>query len=114
VPSHGVGAVNLAVAALIGSGLVLLPVAYQLPANSVIIAAASTRIDRTTAIAVIAAGLIWVCSMSALRASSASGPAGVRFWRRHDPDPPDPALGVQSHSRSDAAGSVITTLYNPR
>jgi hypothetical protein len=59
VPSRGVGAVYLAVAALIGSGLVLLAVAYQPPANSVIIAAASTRIDRTTAIAVIAAGLIW-------------------------------------------------------
>ena len=57
--AYGVGAVYLAVAALIGFGLVLLAMMYQQPANSVTPATASARLDRNAAIAVIAAGLIW-------------------------------------------------------
>jgi MFS family permease len=57
--AYGVGAVYLAVAALIGVGFVLLAMAYQPPTNSVTPAAASARLDRSAAIAVIAAGLIW-------------------------------------------------------
>src|SRR6202049_5133197 len=55
--AYGVRAVYFAVAALIGFGLVLLAAAYEPPAKSVAIAAASARLDRNTAIAVIAAGL---------------------------------------------------------
>jgi MFS family permease len=57
--AYGVGAVYLAVAVLIGFGLVLLATAYRPPANAITAAATSTRLDRNTAIAVIAAGLIW-------------------------------------------------------
>jgi MFS family permease len=57
--AYSVGAVYLAVAALIGFGLVLLAMMYQQPANSVTPATASARLDRNAAIAVIAAGLIW-------------------------------------------------------
>jgi hypothetical protein len=57
--AYGVGAVYLAVAALIGFGLVLLAVTYQPPANSVTPATISARLDRNAAIAVVAAGLIW-------------------------------------------------------
>ena len=57
--AYGVGAVYLAVAALIGAGFALLAAAYRAPANSVTVAATSGRLDRNTAIAVIAAGLIW-------------------------------------------------------
>lgn len=57
--TYGVGAAYLAATALIGFAFVLLAVAYQPPANVVIIAAASARLDRHAAIAMIAAGLIW-------------------------------------------------------
>ena len=57
--AYGVSAVYLAVAALIGLGLVLLAAAYRPPANSVTAAATSAGLDRNSAIAVIAAGLIW-------------------------------------------------------
>jgi MFS family permease len=57
--AYGVGAVYLAVAALIALGFVLLAAAYRSPANSVATAAASVRLDRSAAIAVVAAGLIW-------------------------------------------------------
>ena len=57
--AYGVRAVYFAVAALIGFGLVLLAAAYEPPAKSVAIAAASARLDRNAAIAVVAAGLIW-------------------------------------------------------
>jgi MFS family permease len=57
--AYGVSAVYLAVAALIGLGLVLLAAAYRPPANSVTAAATSAGLDRNAAIAVIAAGLIW-------------------------------------------------------
>ena len=57
--AYGVSAVYLAVAALIGAGFALLAAAYRAPANSVTVAATSGRLDRNTAIAVIAAGLIW-------------------------------------------------------
>jgi MFS family permease len=57
--ASGVSAVYLAVVALIAVALVLLAVAYQPPANAVTTAAASARLDRNTALAVIAAGLIW-------------------------------------------------------
>ena len=57
--AYGVSAVDLAVAALIGLAFVLLAAAYQAPASTVITAASSARLDRKSAIAVIAAGLIW-------------------------------------------------------
>ena len=57
--AYGVSAVYLAVAALIGLGLVLLAVGYRSPATSVTVAATSARLDRNAAVAVIAAGLIW-------------------------------------------------------
>jgi MFS family permease len=57
--ADGVGAVYLAVAALIALGFVLLAAAYQPPANSVTAAATSVRLDRSAVIAVVTAGLIW-------------------------------------------------------
>jgi MFS family permease len=57
--AHGVAAVYLAVAALIGVASLLFAVAYQPPPNSVTIAATSARLDRHALVAVIAAGLIW-------------------------------------------------------
>ena len=57
--ASGVSAVYLAVVALIAVALVLLAVAYQSPVNAVTTAAASARLDRNTALAVITAGLIW-------------------------------------------------------
>src|SRR5258705_981507 len=57
--AYGVAAVYLAVAALIGLGLVLLAAAYQSPAKSAAIAATSARLDRNAAIAVVAAGFFW-------------------------------------------------------
>jgi MFS family permease len=57
--AYGVGAVYLAVAALIGVGFVLLAAAYQPPAKSVSAAATSARLDRNALIAVVAAGLMW-------------------------------------------------------
>jgi predicted MFS family arabinose efflux permease len=57
--AYGVGAVYLAVVALIGIALVLLAAAYQPPPNVVTAEAASARLDRNTAMAVVAAGLIW-------------------------------------------------------
>jgi len=57
--AYGVGAVYLAVAALIVLAFVLLAAAYQPPANSVTVAVTFARLDRNAAIAVIAAGLIW-------------------------------------------------------
>jgi MFS family permease len=57
--AYGVSAVYLAVAALIGAGLVLLAAAYQPPANSVVTATTTARLDRDATLALIAAGLIW-------------------------------------------------------
>jgi cyanate permease len=57
--ADGVGAVYLAVAALTALGFVLLAAAYPPPPNSVTATATSTPLDRSTAIAVITAGLIW-------------------------------------------------------
>jgi MFS family permease len=57
--AHGVSAVYLTVAALIAVAFVLLAAIYQPPASAVAAAAASARLDRNAAIAVIAAGLIW-------------------------------------------------------
>src|ERR1700688_2338533 len=57
--AHGVSAVYLAVAALIGLGFVLLAAGYRTPANAATAAATSARLDRNTALAVIVAGLIW-------------------------------------------------------
>jgi predicted MFS family arabinose efflux permease len=56
---YGIGAVYLAVAALIGLAIILFAAAYQPPANSVTAAAASARPDRHAILAVIMAGLIW-------------------------------------------------------
>jgi MFS family permease len=57
--AYGVTAVYLAVALLIGCGMVLLGALYRPPENSVAAAATSARLDRSTVIAVIAAALIW-------------------------------------------------------
>jgi MFS family permease len=58
--AYGVSAVYLAVAMLIGCGMVLLGALYRSPPeNSVAAAATSARLDRNTVIAVIAAALIW-------------------------------------------------------
>jgi MFS family permease len=57
--AHGVSAVYLAVAALIGLGFVLLAAGYRTPANAATAAATSARLDRSAAFAVIVAGLIW-------------------------------------------------------
>jgi MFS family permease len=57
--ADGVGAVYLAVAALIGLAFVLLAATYQSPASSVTQAAPSARLDRHAVVAVVAAGLIW-------------------------------------------------------
>jgi MFS family permease len=54
--AYGVGAVYLAVAAMIGFGFVLLAAAYRPPANSVTVAATSAPLERNAVIAVIAAG----------------------------------------------------------
>lgn len=59
--ASGVGAVYLAVAAMIGCGIALLAIAYQPPPAVVTTGPASARLDRNTVIAVIAAGLIWGC-----------------------------------------------------
>jgi MFS family permease len=58
--AYGVSAVYLAVAALIGCGMVLLGALYRPPPESSATAAVATaRLDRNTVIAVIAAALIW-------------------------------------------------------
>jgi MFS family permease len=57
--AYGVSAVYLAVAALIGFGIVLLALGYRTPANSATNATASAPLGRNTAIAVVTAGLIW-------------------------------------------------------
>ncbi|MDB5635163.1 MAG: arabinose transporter permease [Bradyrhizobium sp.] len=57
--AHGVGAVYLAVAALIGAAIVLLAASYHPPANAAAVAATSASLDRNAAIAVITAGLVW-------------------------------------------------------
>ena len=56
---HGVVAVYLAVAALIGVGIVLLLAFYRSPPNMPAASASSTRPDRNAVMAVIAAGAIW-------------------------------------------------------
>ena len=57
--TYGVSAVHLAVAALIGLATVLLAAAYQAPSNSVSAAVTSVRLDRSTLVAVVVAGLMW-------------------------------------------------------
>ncbi|WP_375413425.1 CynX/NimT family MFS transporter [uncultured Bradyrhizobium sp.] len=57
--AHGVSAVYLVVAALIGCGMVLLAALYQPPASSVTWGGATGRLDRTSIIALIAAAAIW-------------------------------------------------------
>src|ERR1700712_1720642 len=57
--AYGVSAVYLAVAVLIGLGLVLLAAAYRSPADAATAAATTARLDRNAIIAVIMAGLIW-------------------------------------------------------
>ena len=56
---YGVAAVHLGVAAFIACGIVLLATLYQPPANAAPTSATRARLDRSAAIAVIAAGLIW-------------------------------------------------------
>jgi MFS family permease len=57
--AYGVSAVYLAVAAMMGCGMVLLGTLYRAPANCAAAAAAAARLHRNTVIAVIAAALIW-------------------------------------------------------
>jgi MFS family permease len=57
--SYGVGAVHLAVAALIGAAFVLLATTYRPPLNVTTIAGTSARLSRQTLAAMILAGLIW-------------------------------------------------------
>ena len=58
--SSGVGAVHLAVAAFIAFGVVLLALFYQPPAAAPAASStAATRLERSAALAVIVAGLIW-------------------------------------------------------
>jgi MFS family permease len=57
--AYGVDAVYFVVVALIAVALVLFVTSYRPPPNVMTAAAASARLDRNTAIAVIAAGLIW-------------------------------------------------------
>jgi MFS family permease len=57
--THGVGAVQLGVAAVIACGIVLLATAYRVPADAAAASTTRPRLDRHAAIAVCAAGLIW-------------------------------------------------------
>jgi MFS family permease len=57
--NSGVSAVHLAIAAFIAVGVVLLALFYQPPADAPPASAAVARLDRTAAVAVIVAGLIW-------------------------------------------------------
>jgi MFS family permease len=57
--AYGVGAVYLAVAALIGLAFVILAAGYRSPASVANTAATSVRLEFNAAIAVTAAGLIW-------------------------------------------------------
>jgi MFS family permease len=57
--AYGVSAVYLAVAAMIGCGMVLLGTLYRAPADHAVAALAAARLDRNTVIAVTAAALIW-------------------------------------------------------
>jgi MFS family permease len=58
--AYGVSAVYLAVAGLIGCGMVLLAASYRPPPETSAVAAVATaRLDRNAVIAVIAAALIW-------------------------------------------------------
>jgi MFS family permease len=57
--AYGVSAVYLAVAAMIGCGMLLLAALYRPPANAVVAITAAARLDRNTVIALIAAALIW-------------------------------------------------------
>ena len=59
--ARGVGAVYIAVAALIGCGIALLALGYRTPPTAKRDAAAPARLDRNTVLAVIAAGVIWGC-----------------------------------------------------
>ena len=57
--AHGIGAVDLTVAAMVGLGLLVLATWYSSPETSTAAAAPSARLDRNTALAVIVAGLMW-------------------------------------------------------
>ena len=57
--TYGVSAVYLAVAALIGCGMLLLSALYRAPPGSAVATTATARLDRNTVIALIAAALIW-------------------------------------------------------
>jgi MFS family permease len=65
--TYGVGAVHLSVAAFSGCAIVLLTIAYRSPADAAVASTTSLRLDRNAVIAVIAAGLVRACSMSASR-----------------------------------------------
>jgi MFS family permease len=57
--TYGVGAVQLGVAAVIASGIVLLATAYRVPEDAAAASTTNLRLDRHAGIAVCAAGLIW-------------------------------------------------------
>jgi predicted MFS family arabinose efflux permease len=57
--TYGVAAAYLAVAAVIGFGIILLAAGYQAPPDPAAAAATSARLDRNAVVAVVVAGLIW-------------------------------------------------------
>jgi MFS family permease len=81
--AYGVGAVYLAVVALIGLGIIVLGIGYQPPASAAAAAAAaSARLDRGTTIAVVGAGLIWGLYNAGFATIFSFGPAMLveRGW----------------------------------
>ncbi|MFO1110942.1 MAG: MFS transporter [Bradyrhizobium sp.] len=80
--SHGIGAVYLSVAALIGIGIVLLFSGYHPAPGSAAAAASASRPDRRALLAVIAAGLIWGCFNAGFAVIFSFGPTMLveRGW----------------------------------
>jgi MFS family permease len=80
--TYGVGAVYLAVVALIGLGIILLGIGYPPPDHATSVVAISARLDRGTTIAVVAAGLIWGLYNAGFATIFSFGPAMLaeRGW----------------------------------
>jgi MFS family permease len=65
--NYGVSAAQLGVSAFMACAFVLLAILYRPPIDVAVTSTATAgRLDRNATLAVIAAGLIWACSMSAL------------------------------------------------
>jgi predicted MFS family arabinose efflux permease len=80
--AYGVSAVHLAVTALVAAGLLLLAALYRPPDAAVPAAAATARLVRDTAIAVIAAGIVWALYNVGLAMIFSFGPSMLveRGW----------------------------------